>query len=165
MPTLQAPSSRTAAEMYAVNAVRELNLGRCSLTGLYGAGQWCHRVAEGRGGPKVPANGLWLDASAHAASHSAAALSRRAGWMIDTPPKSTRWTFDEWSAYVRQVPALCLGQGAAGWYYLDASGDGMAALVDPEDLDDAAVQFGLDPTLTLPEALAELTRVTGWRAA
>ena len=161
--------SRNAAELYATNTVRETNNGRCQISGVmasgeYGAGNWCHRVAEGRGGPKVPANGLWLSAPAHRATHNAAALSRRAGWMVDTPPKSTRWTLDEWSGYVRQVPALCLGQGVAGWFLLDASGDGMAELVDPEDLDAAAARFGIDPTLTLPGALAELTRITGWRA-
>ena len=154
MTTLLAPLSRTAADLYATNVVREMNLGRCQLTGAtasgeYGGGNWCHRVAEGRGGPKTPANGLWLRAEVHSATHSAAALSHSAGWMVDT------------GADPRTVPVLCLCQGIPAWWTLDASGDGMARLATAAEVAAA----GLDPALTLPAALAELTRVTGWRAA
>lgn len=156
--------SRTAVETYATNVVRELNLGRCALTGAAapkGVGNWCHRAAEGRGGPKIPSNGLWLHASVHAATHSAAALSRACGWMVDTPGNSTRWTLDQWGAYLRRIPVLCQCQGISAWWSLDDSGDGVARLAEDAEVEAA----GLDPARTLPEALAELERVTGWRAA
>ena len=157
--------TRSAAELYATNIVREANNGRCQISGLvatgeYGSGNWCHRVPEGQGCPRVPAGGLWLDHAVHMVTHSARDLSRRAGWMI-RPPVAFRWTTEEWSAYVRPIPALCIVGGQDGWWLLDASGDGLARLAD----DTEVAAAGLDPTLTLPEALAELERVTGWRAA
>jgi len=156
--------TRTAADLLATNVVRELNMGRCALTNVMaadGSGNWCHRVAEGRGGPKIPANGVWMTALAHRATHSAAALSRACGWMVSTPPDSTRWTLEDWGAYLRRIPVLCLAQGIPAWFLLDDSGDGVARLAEDAEVEAA----GLDPARTLPEALAELERVTGWRAA
>jgi hypothetical protein len=137
----------TAADV-AHAIVRGRNMTRSQLTGTLDGGDWAHRVAAGRGGPKTPANGLWLTRREHDASHHEPTLSRRAGWMVDTRIDPIA------------VPALCLVQGIPGWWVLAD----LARLATDEELATAAITAEIDPALTLPTALTELRALTGLAA-
>jgi hypothetical protein len=145
----------TIAETYSKNIARERNNGRCQLTGRYdpGATDFSHRIARGRMGRWSPSNGLYVAHSLHMALDNAFHIAHAAGWFIRT---ETAGDYTDPAT----IPALCICDDQAGWWWLDPHGDGQVSRADAAEVAAA----GLDPALTLPAALTELTRVTGWNA-
>ena len=117
--------------------------GRCQLDPTHQGQERAHRWSRGRQGPETLANALWLCSAHHATSHRETGVSYAAGWMVRTGVDPVT------------VPALICTPLAPGgaWHVLD-DGDGLCRLAD--DLEVTAA--GLDPGLTLTEALARLAR-------
>lgn len=87
------PAPKTADELYARMAVTARSGGRCEMripgVCLGRATNWCHRIAEGQGGPWLASNGIAGCGSGNATgchgwTHQHPDLAKANGWIV--PP-------------------------------------------------------------------------------